>query len=79
MGIKGKIGQVKWKIMDALLMAFLVILSLDILYLYYRGAWYDPYRFIEISEVVLLYAFSVVGTIRIIIKFRELKRHFSYS
>jgi membrane protein YdbS with pleckstrin-like domain len=78
MGIKGKIDQVKWKIMDVLLMAFLVILSLDILYLYYRGAWYDPYKFIEISEVVLLYAFSVVGITRIIIKFRELKRHFSY-
>jgi hypothetical protein len=79
MGIREKIGQVKWKVMDALLMAFLVVLSLDILYLYYRGAWYDPYKFIEISEVVLLYAFSIVGTVRIIIKFRELIRHINYS
>ena len=78
MGTKGKISQVKWKIMDAFLMAFLVILSLDILYLYYSGAWYDPYKFIEISEVVLLYAFSVIGTIRIIFKIRELKRHLNY-
>ena len=79
MGIKGKIGQVKWKIMDAFLMAFLVILSLDILYLYYSGAWYDPYKFIEISEVVLLYSFSIIGTIRIIFKIRDLKRHLDYS
>jgi uncharacterized membrane protein YqjE len=78
-GTKGKIVQLKWKIMDAFLMAFLVILSLDILYLYYCGAWYDPYKFIEISEVVLLYAFSVIGTIRIIFKLRELKRHLNYS
>ena len=65
--------------MDAFLMAFLVILSLDILYLYYSGAWYDPYKFIEITEVVLLYTFSIVGTVRIIIKLLELKKHLNYS
>ena len=79
MSVKEKMSQVKWKIMDALLIAFLVILSLDILYLYYRGAWYDPYKFIEITEVVLLYAFSIIGTVRIIVKLRELKKYLNYS
>jgi len=74
-----KIKNLKWKILDLVIMAVFVILSLDILYLYYSGAWYDPYKFIEISEVLLLYAFSILGIVRIVIKLRELKRHLSYS
>ena len=70
---RNKLKEVKWKILDLIFMAVFVILSLDILYLYYSGAWYDPYRFIEISEVLLLYAFSIIGIIRIILKLRELK------
>lgn len=79
MGKFGKIKGLKWKILDLVIMAVFVILSLDVLYLYYSGAWYDPFRFIEISEVLLLYAFSILGIIRIILKLRELKRHLSYS
>jgi peptidoglycan biosynthesis protein MviN/MurJ (putative lipid II flippase) len=79
MGKFGKIKGLKWKILDLVIMAVFVILSIDILYLYYNGAWYDPYRFIEISEVLLLYALSILGIIRIILKLRELKRHLSYS
>ena len=51
-----------------------VVKSADILYLYYSGAWYDPYTLIEITEVVLLYVLLVVGTIRIVYKLRDLKR-----
>lgn len=79
MGKRSKIKELKWKILDLVLMGVFVILSLDILYLYYSGAWYDPYKIIEISEVLLLYAFSVIGLVRIILKLRELKRHLSYS
>ena len=79
MGKFDKIKSLKWKILDLVIMAVFVILSLDILYLYYSGAWYDPYKFIEISEVLLLYAFSILGIVRIVIKLRELKRHLSYS
>jgi len=39
----------------------LVVLAGDLLYLYYIGAWYDPNKIIEISEVVLLYALIVLG------------------
>jgi len=79
MGKQSKIKEAKWRILDILLMAVFVILSLDILYLYYSGAWYDPYAIIEVSEVLLLYAFSIIGIVRIILKLRELKRHLSYS
>ena len=66
---------IKWKIVDVILMGILVVLSADILYLYYSGAWYDPYTLIEISEVVLLYVFLAVGTIRIVYKLRDLNKH----
>lgn len=79
MGKRNKIKEVRWKILDLVLMAILVILSLDMLYLYYSGAWYDPYKIIEISEVLLLYAFCIIGIVRIILKLRDLKRHLSYS
>ena len=74
-----KIDSIKGKIVDVFLMTIFVILSIDILYLYYSGAWYDPYKFIEILEVLLLYAFSIIGVVRIVLKLRELKRHLSYS
>jgi hypothetical protein len=72
---RSRLKEVKWKILDLFLMAVFVIFSLDILYLYYTGAWYDPYKFIEISEVFLLYAFSIIGIVRIILKLRELRRN----
>ena len=59
-------------------MGILVVLSADVLYLYYSGAWYDPYVFIEISEIVLLYSFSLIGIVRIVYKLREIKRHLSF-
>ena len=76
---RSRLKEVKWKILDLFLMAVFVIFSLDILYLYYTGAWYDPYKFIEISEVFLLYAFSIIGIVRIILKLRELRRNLRHS
>jgi len=40
---------------------FLVVLAGDLLYLYYSGAWWDPKRWIEKTEVICLYAFVVGG------------------
>ena len=76
---RNRTKEIKWKILDLDIMAIFVILSLDILYLYYSGAWYDPYKIIEVSEVLLLYVFSIIGIVRIVLKLRELKRHLSYS
>jgi hypothetical protein len=69
-----KLKAIKWKIVDVFLMGILVVLSVDLLYLYYRGAWYDPSVFIEIAEIVLLYLFSIFGTLRIVHILRELKK-----
>ena len=73
-----KLKAIKWKIIDVFLMGVLVVLAADLLYLYYSGAWYDPYAFIEISEIVLLYLFTIFGTLRIIHILRELKKQLSY-
>jgi hypothetical protein len=40
---------------------FFSVLSADLLYLYYNGCWYDPYKFIENTEVVMLYVFVLTG------------------
>ena len=39
----------------------MVVLASDLLYLYYTGCWYDPIKWIEITEVVLLYGLSLSG------------------
>ena len=36
------------------------ILALDLLYLYFAGSWYDPIRWIELTEVVLLIIVSII-------------------
>jgi len=43
--------------------AMMSCLSLDILYLYYAGAWQKPRQFILIAELVGLYAISVMGLV----------------
>jgi len=39
----------------------LMLLSSVGLYIYYQGAWYDPIKWIEITEVVLLYVIDIVS------------------
>ncbi len=36
------------------------ILALDLLYLYFAGSWYDPIRWVELTEVVLLVIVSII-------------------
>lgn len=51
----------------------LMVLSGDLLYLYYKGAWYDPFYWIEISEVVLLYLILAFGLVRFYFHIRRTK------
>lgn len=30
------------------------VMALDLLYLFFAGAWYDPDRWVEITEVIIL-------------------------
>lgn len=50
---------------------FLVVLAGDLLYLYYAGAWYDPVRWVEVSEVVLLYLLVVFALVRLYFHLRR--------
>lgn len=49
-------------------LALLIALASNILYLYYAGAWYDPWKWLEITEIVVLYAI-IVGSIYLIIEY----------
>ena len=46
---------------ELLISLLLVFLAVDVLYLYYMGAWVGENKIIEVSEVVLLYACIVLG------------------
>ena len=51
------------------------VLSGDLLYLYYAGAWIEPIRFIEIAELVMLYAFVAIYLIVTVRFIRRLATH----
>ena len=50
---------------------FLSVLAGDLLYLYYAGGWYDPIKFIEVSEIVILYLLFVWGIAWMVMKVRD--------
>ena len=52
---------------------FLSVLAGDLLYLYYAGIWYDPVRWILLTEVILLYIFFVWGIVWAVISYRGIK------
>ncbi len=39
----------------------LAVLAADLLYLYFVGGWYDPNKFIEYSEVTLLFILVILS------------------
>ena len=54
------------KVLDTILIGLLVALGGDLLYLYSLGLWYDPVKWIEVSEVVLLIGIIVLAFIRVV-------------
>ena len=48
-------------VVELLITMMLVVTVADLLYLYYRGVWYDPNKAIEVAEVALLYIFMAGG------------------
>lgn len=48
------------EILGMLLAGLPAVLALDLLYLYFYGSWYDPVRWIELTEVVVLVIISLV-------------------
>jgi len=49
------------RLFRALIFLLFTVLALDLLYLYYSGAWTDPVAGIRIAELVCLYAFVPIG------------------
>jgi ABC-type polysaccharide/polyol phosphate export permease len=45
---------------ELLLAGLPAVLALDLLYLYFVGSWYDPVKWIELTEVVVLAVVSLV-------------------
>ena len=67
---RGIVGHV-----DLIIAMMLTVTAIDLLYLYYQGAWHDPLKIIETAEVVLLYAFAVSGLSYTVWRYRsELKK-----
>lgn len=50
----------------------LIVLSADLIYLYFAGGWYDPRVAIEIAEVILLCFISLFGVWRLFRHNKEL-------
>ena len=58
-------------VVEITLVLMLAVTSADILYLYYRGAWYDPVKAIEVVEIVLMYAFIIASLIYVVWRIRR--------
>lgn len=65
----------KAHITDIFLIAISIVLACDLIYLYFAGAWHDPNKFIEYSEVALLFIYIVIATARLSMKFFETGRY----
>jgi hypothetical protein len=59
---------------ELLLAGLPAVLALDLLYLYFSGSWYDPIRWIELTEVVVLGILSLVYLGVFIFKMKALYR-----
>jgi fumarate reductase subunit C len=61
-------------LLELLLAGLPAVLALDLLYLYFSGSWYDPIRWIELTEVVVLVILSLVYLGMFIFKMKTLYR-----
>ena len=60
---------------EPIIAMMLAVTAIDLLCLYYKGAWHDPLKIIETAEVVLLYTFAVSGLSYTVWRYRsELKK-----
>ncbi len=49
------------KLKEVIAVTLMVVLPLDILYLYYAGGWVEPIKVILYVEIVMLYSIPVYG------------------
>lgn len=48
----------------------LSVLSGDLLYLYYNGGWVEPVKWIEVSEVIILWVLVFAGSAGLVYQFK---------
>ena len=60
-------------VIELLLSLMLMVTSGDLLYLYFDGAWYDPNKVVEVSEVVCLIALVCFGAYYFVYKVRAMR------
>jgi hypothetical protein len=60
-------------LLEMLLAGLSAVLALGLLYLYFSGSWYDPIRWVELTEVVALVIMSLVYLGQFIFK---ISRHY---
>ena len=64
----------KGKIIDLLLLVWLMVCAADLLYLYFIGSWYDQYPLVEITELIFLVILIILPAIRIYMKLAAMAR-----
>ena len=66
------------RILIRLLRYFIIsVLSLDLLYLYYSGGWYDRIKLIETIELIILWVLAFAGLAGLIYQTKcEVKKRF---
>ena len=60
------------KIINIFVTAFLFVTAVDLLYLYFAGGWYDPSKFIEYSEVIMLVGFAIFSIFRVVVLIKRI-------
>jgi len=71
--------RIREHITEILTDACLLVFPLDILYLYYAGAWCEPVAFILYTELVVLYCLPVLAVWRIVCYLRKCSTNFAKS
>ena len=56
-----------------------VVLAGNLLQLYFAGAWYDPIKWIEVSELVLLFMIMLAGIAKIICRLIKLHKEIRHE
>jgi len=58
----------------------LSVLSGDLLYLYYNGGWVEPVKWIEVSEVIILWVLVFAGSVGLVYQVkREAEKRFKFN
>lgn len=62
-----------WKAFkDSVLSVLVSILSADLLYLYFIGAWHDSIKAVEVFEVVVLFVLVIWGIVETVVRIRKI-------